>query len=114
MTHGSMITFRFNGLSRPFVGIAQYISGRGDASWQNGGKAREYSGEAEGMQGESKRPSRERMREVTGSGTGWPVNVQAPMQHNDTAKWFDHYRANITCSTELLCRAVARNIWHRY
>lgn len=36
------------------------------------------------------------------------------MQHNDTAKWFDHYRANITCSTELLCRAAARNIWHRY
>jgi len=45
---------------------------------------------------------------------GWSVNVQAPMQHSDTAKWFDHYRANITCSTELLCRAVARNIWHRY
>lgn len=109
-----MITFHFNGLST----VRGWLNG----IWRSGGCIRV---EGRRRDGRAKRCTQsttwgECKRAARGDGRGgWKrnggsVNVQAPMQHNDTAKWFDHYRANITCSTELLCRAVARNIWHRY
>lgn len=114
MTHGPMITFRFNELSTVRGWLGGTRRPEGCVAVEGGGTGQE----GEGMHTQSTAQGRVKERRGAARG-GWKrngasVNVQAPMQHNDTAKWFDHYRANITCSTELLCRAVARNIWHRY